>query len=68
MSYDDQYAATNTEGRYYKLYVTTVFRPKKGPPVFGSSNLIWFTAKGAAELAYKQLTDHEYLVTKLYRS
>lgn len=64
---DDYSIGSNTEGRYYKLYVTTIFRQKKGPPIVGASNLIWFTAKQAAELAYLRLTENEFHVVKLYR-
>lgn len=57
---------SNTEGRYFKLYVTTVVGPKKSPTAVTAS-LIWFTAKGAAEYAAQQLELGGHHVTKLYR-
>lgn len=66
-TWEDEKPSTNDEGRYYKLYVTLIIRPKKGKPIIGQSNLIWFTAKRAAEFAYAQLTEAEFHVVKLYR-
>lgn len=67
----DEYPATNSEGRYYKIYVTTYENSgtgarKKGKAV--GSTLNWFTAKGAADMAARNLIMDGYGVTKLYRT
>lgn len=64
--YDDKRPTTNDEGKYYKLYVTTFGGPEKKPTCV-ASNLIWFTAKRAAEYAAIELMRDGHRVTKLYR-
>lgn len=64
MAYGDR-PGSNDEGRYFKLYVTTVVGPKKSPTAV-TANLIWFTAKGAAEYAAAQLELGGHHVARLY--